>query len=142
MKTITTLVCVLFALTTTAQEPKGYFTLDGGYTKDLNFSFSTLAHIGRVAAEAEYFYSNYKEIFSASIGAMPINEDDWKMIIVFGTEINNGWNPRASTEFWGRVGKGDGWIKIGIQSVNNDPYVSVGLAIGIHPVKDKPKRFF
>jgi hypothetical protein len=136
------LACILNTLATTAQTPKGYFTLDGGYTKDLNFSFSTLAHIGRVAGEFEYFYSNHGELLSLSAGALPINEDNWKMIVNFGTEINNGWNPRMSTEFWRRVGRGDGWIKAGVQTVDSEPYLSLGLAIGIHPRKTKPTRFF
>ena len=142
MKTKLGLLALLISLGMTAQEPKGYFTLDGGYTKDLNFSASALAHIGRVAGEAEYFYSNHGEIFSISAGAMPVSDRNWKMIVTFGTEINNDWTPRMSTEFWGRVGRGDGWIKLGIQTVDSDPYVSLGLAIGIHPRKTKPTRFF
>ena len=138
----TLIIILLFSITATGQTPKGYFTLDGGYTKDLNFSFSTLAHIGRVAGEFEYFYSNHGELFSLSAGAMPINDRNWKMIVTFGTEINNDWTPRMSTEFWTRVGRGDGWIKLGIQTVDADPYVSLGLAIGIHGRKTKPTRFF
>lgn len=140
MKTLLTLIALTVVCANYAQE--GYMALDGGYTKDLNFSFSTLGMVGRAVGEAEYFYSNHKEIFSASVGAMPLKEDRWKMIVVFGTEINNGWKPRMSTELWHRVGQGDGWLKLGVQTVNADPYVNFGLAIGLHSRKSKPTRFF
>ena len=142
MKSHISTLILFICISVSAQEPQGFVSLDGGYMQDLNFSASVIGNVGRAVGEAEYFYSNNGEIFSISAGAMPMKEENWMMIVTFGAEINNGWLPRMSTDFWRRIGPNDIWAKVGVETVDADPYLNIGFVVKINKEYTREKRFF
>lgn len=121
-----------------------FIGVTGGHnTKELTFG-ADASYIFKDAlyGEVDYFYSNEKEVFSIHAGLVPWHTDNFKLLIGFGSEVNNDFAGKVSTSFWARVSDVT-WITAGIETANDNAYFSIGLKLQFVPVRDgKPKRFF
>lgn len=115
----------------------------GSAGEDLNFHAGATAQVLKNAAfRAHYFYSNNGEIFSLSAGPIVYNSDRFKLLVLFGTELNNDTEPKLSVLSWFRIRDGL-YAQAGAESVADRAYYSAGLVLRFVLNKDKTaKRFF
>ena len=123
----------------------GYFELSGGWGQDeLAFAANAIGILGPIAGRFQYFYSNPTEVFSLGIGPVADISESVKVILTFGTELNNDFEPKVSLHSHVRVVDGIN-ISFGGESVADSLYASLGLVIrldGLSMGEPKPKRFF
>lgn len=122
-----------------------YFELTGGWGQDeLAFAANLSGELGPIAGRLQYFYSNPIEVFSLGIGPIAELGKSVKVILLFGTELNNDFEPMVSLRSHVRVVDGIS-VSFGAESVASSLYVSAGLSVrldGISMKEPKPRRFF